>query len=127
MAYVYIVIVLALIEYMVLSGMVGWARGKYSIQAPATTGNPMFERYFRVQMNTLEGLVVFLPGLWLFATLVDATIAAILGLIGIIGRAVYAKLYVADPAKRGPGAAICGLTNMVLVLGSLYGAIRAAI
>lgn len=121
MEYVYIVIVLALIEYVVLGGMVGYARGKYSINAPAITGNEIFERHFRVHQNTLEGLVAFVPGLWLFGMFISPNWAAGLGLVGIVGRALYARGYVADPAKRGPGAMICGLVNMVLLLGSLVG------
>ena len=60
-----LVTVLALIEYMILGVMVGQARGRYKIEAPATTGDPMFERYFRVHQNTLESLIVFLPALWI--------------------------------------------------------------
>lgn len=127
MEYVYLVIALALTEYLVLGGFVGYARGKYGIQAPATTGNEVFERHFRVHQNTLEGLVVFVPALWLFGTYVSPNWAAGIGLVGIAGRALYARGYVADPAKRGPGAMICGLTNMVLVVGSLAGLIRAVL
>lgn len=125
MEYVYLVIVLALIEYVVLGGMVGHARGKYGVKAPACTGPEEFERAFRVHMNTLEGLIVFLPGLWLFGTFVSPTWAAALGILGISGRAVYARGYRLDPAKRGPGALICGVVNMVLLIGSLVGLIRA--
>jgi hypothetical protein len=127
MEYVYIVIVLALIEYLILGGIVGYARGKYGIKAPACTGNEHFERAFRVHMNTLEGLIVFLPGLWLFGTFVSASWAAGLGLVGIVGRALYARGYLSDPDKRGPGAAICGVINMVLMIGSLFGLIRASL
>jgi len=121
--YVNIVILLALVEYMVLSGMVGYARGKYGIKAPATTGHEIFERHFRVQQNTLEGLIVFLPALWFFGQYVNSLAAAIIGLIGIAGRALYARGYVASPEKRGPGAGICGIVNMILVLGALIGLI----
>ena len=125
MELVYLVIVLALVEYMVLSGMVGYARGKHGVKAPDCVGPDAFNRTFRVQQNTLEGLVIFLPGLWLFGSYVNPMAAAGLGIVGIIGRALYAKLYIAAPEKRGPGAAICGIVNMVLILGSLIGVIRA--
>ena len=125
MEFVYLVILLALIEYMVLSGMVGYARGKHGVQAPDCIGPDEFNRTFRVQQNTLEGLVIFIPGLWLFGNFVNPLAAAGLGIVGIIGRALYAKLYIAEPAKRGPGAAICGIVNMVLILGSLIGVIWA--
>jgi hypothetical protein len=127
MEYVYIVIVLALIEYMVFGGLVGYMRGKHGVKAPAVTGPPEFDRAFRVHMNTLEGLVVFVPGLWLFGTFIDPVWSAALGVIGIVGRAVYAQAYLADAAKRGPGAMICGLVNMALVIGSLAGLINAVL
>jgi hypothetical protein len=57
-------ILLALVEYIVLVGLVGRARAKYGVKAPAISGPEAFDRIFRVQQNTLEGLVVFLPGLW---------------------------------------------------------------
>lgn len=127
MEYVYLVIVLALLEYIVLTALVGRARGKFGIKAPACAGHPEFERTFRVQQNTLEGLVVFLPGLWLFGTFVNAPIAAAIGAVGIIGRAIYAQAYIAAAEKRGPGAAICGFANIALVMGSLVGVIRALV
>ncbi|HMB73122.1 MAG TPA: MAPEG family protein [Gammaproteobacteria bacterium] len=124
MAYVYIIIVLALIEYMVFGALVGRAREKYGVKAPAITGNDIFERTFRVHQNTLEGLVIFLPALWMFGTFVSAYIAAGLGLLGIVGRAIYARAYIGDPARRGPGIMICGVVNAVLLLGGLYGLVR---
>lgn len=125
MEYVYIVIVLALIEYMVLGGLVGWARGKHGVKAPAVSGPEEFDRTFRVHQNTLEGLVVFLPAIWLFGAYVSAPVAAGLGVIGIIGRGLYAKAYIEAPETRGKGATICGVVNMVLVLGALVGLIVA--
>jgi hypothetical protein len=125
MEYVYLVMVLVLIEYMVFGGIVGYMRGKHDVKAPATTGPPEFERAFRVHMNTLEGLVVFLPGLWLFGTFSNPVIAAALGLIGIVGRAIYAHGYLADAARRGTGAIICAVVNMILLIGSLVGLIAA--
>ena len=127
MEYVYIVMVLALIEYTVFGALVGRARGKYGIKAPAVTGNEIFERTFRVHQNTLEGLVIFLPALWIFGAFVSANAAAVLGLLGIVGRAMYAAAYIGDPAKRGPGIMICGIVNGVLLLGGLYGLVRAVL
>jgi len=124
MEIVYLVMTLALIEYMVLGGLVGRARGKYGINAPAVTGNDIFERTFRVHQNTLEGLVIFLPGLWLCGTYWNPWVAAGIGVAGIIGRAIYARAYIRDPASRGPGAAIVGFANVFLVIGGLVGLIR---
>lgn len=121
MEYVYIAIVLALIQYVVLTGLVGRARVKYGVKAPAVTGPEEFNRTFRVQQNTLEGLIVFVPAMWIFGAYVHPLVAAGLGVIGIIGRTLYARGYMADAEKRGPGAAICGLVNVVLLLGGLTG------
>jgi uncharacterized MAPEG superfamily protein len=101
MTYVVIVIALALLQFMSFGAVVGWARDKYQVPAPATTGNEVFERYFRVQMNTLEQLVVFLPAIWLFAQQVSATWAAGLGVVYLIGRLVYFRSYTRDPKSRG--------------------------
>jgi uncharacterized MAPEG superfamily protein len=121
-----IVIALALIEYAVLGLMVGRARVKYDVKAPATTGHPIFERYFRVHQNTLEQLVIFVPALLLFARYVSIAAAAGLGLLWIIARIVYATGYVSDPEKRASGAIATGIINLVLVIGALIGAIVAA-
>ena len=125
MEYVYLVIVLVLIEYIALGGLVSRARGQYGIKAPAVTGHAVFERTFRVQQNTLEGLVVFVPALWLFGAYLNPLVAAALGVVGIIGRAIYARAYIKDPDTRGRGATICGMVNVVLLLGGLVGLIRA--
>jgi uncharacterized membrane protein YecN with MAPEG domain len=62
-----LVVVLALLEYSILGVMVGQARLKYKVPAPATTGDPIFERYFRVHQNTMEQLIVFVPAMFIFA------------------------------------------------------------
>jgi hypothetical protein len=120
---VYLVIVLALLEYMVLGGLVGRARRKYGVSAPEITGPDVFNRTFRVHQNTLEGLIIFLPGMWIFGMYVSASVAAGLGLLGIVGRALYARGYIDAAEKRGPGVAIVGLVNTILMLGGLIGLI----
>jgi glutathione S-transferase len=122
-----IAILLAILEYMVLGGMVGYARGKYGIKAPATSGHEMFERHFRVHYNTLEYMIVFVPSVWLFGTFVSDRWGAALGLVFIIARVLYAIGYVRDPRKREVGATLTLIAVAPLVLGALYGAIRAAI
>jgi glutathione S-transferase len=117
------VTIAALIEYMVLGLMVGRARMKYRVAAPATTGHPIFERYFRVHQNTLEVLVVFIPGLWLFAHYVNAGAAVALGIAFVASRIFYAVGYLQDPERRTAGAIATMLINTVLVAGSLIGVI----
>jgi glutathione S-transferase len=114
----------ALILYMFVTIRVGSARAKYGVPAPAMTGNPDFERVVRVQANTLEQLVVFLPALWLFGHFVSARYGAALGLVWIIGRALYAWGYYQSADKRGPGFGIAIMATIVLVLGSLMGIVR---
>jgi glutathione S-transferase len=124
MAYVDIVTALALLQFIVFAFKVGKARERYGVKAPATTGNEVFERQFRVQQNTLEQLIVLLPGLYLFSHYFNPLIAAGLGVIYLIGREVYAVTYVKDPAKRSAGFGLTFLPNVILVLGGLIGAIR---
>ena len=123
MAYHYTALVtcLSLILYFVLSGLVGRARGQYNIEAPATTGHPLFERAFRVHYNTMESLTWHLPALWLFAFYCSDRWGALLGLVWIAGRIVYARGYFADPKKRGTGVLISIAASGVLLLGALVG------
>lgn len=114
---------LTLVTYMVITINVGRARVKYNVQPPNTTGNPDFERVLRVQQNTLEQLVPFLGGLWVFSLLVDPKIGAGLGGVWILGRILYAWGYYQAAEKRGPGFGIAMLAQFALILGSVYGAI----
>ena len=125
MACVDIVTALALLQFIVFGFKVGKARGRYGIRAPATSGNEAFERYFRVQQNTLEQLIVFLPGLYLFSHYYSPLVAAGIGVIYLVGREVYAMTYVKEPAKREIGYGLTFLPTVVLVLGGLFGAVRA--
>jgi glutathione S-transferase len=109
----------ALLLFLWMSIRVGAARTRLGVAAPATAGHPEFERHFRVHMNTLEGLVVFLPSLWLFAIYVSEPVAAVLGVIWIVGRVLYMLDYVKDPKRRGRGFGIQALAMMVLLFGSL--------
>ena len=119
-----IVIIIAVFEYMTFAFLVGRARARYGVKAPATTGHEVFERYFRVQQNTLETLVAFIPGISLFALFVDPNWAAWIGLVYVVGRVVYFRGYVADPAKRGPGFLLSLLSIATLLVGGLVGALH---
>lgn len=123
MALVAAVILIALIEFLAFALLVGRARIRCNVPAPATTGHPVFERYFRVQQNTLEQLIVFVPAAWFFGLYVSTVWAAVLGVLFIIGRALYLTGYVADPKKRSTGFGLSFLPNVVLVIGGLVGAI----
>jgi glutathione S-transferase len=124
MAYVDIVTALAVLQFLMFGFRVGKARGRYGVKAPAITGNEIFERYFRVQQNTLEQLIVFLPGLYLFSHYLRPLVAAVLGAIYLIGREIYAVTYVKEPSKRGAGYGLTFLPMVILVLGGLFGAVR---
>src|SRR5262245_12724402 len=85
MAYVAIVAALAVLQLVYFGVLTGRARGQYKVEAPATSGHPIFERHFRVQQNTLEQMVIFLPGLYLFGHYVSEPIAALIGSVYLVG------------------------------------------
>lgn len=105
--------------------MAGRARAKYGIKAPAVSGHPVFERAYRVQMNTIENTVLFLPTLWLAAMYGFSGWAGVAGLVWVAGRIWYALAYVNDPTKRGPGFAVGMLAFLVLLIMAAIGVCRA--
>jgi glutathione S-transferase len=118
-----IVTICAVVLYFFTSVNVGRMRVKHKIKAPATAGHSEFERAYRVQMNTLEQLPVFLTMLWL-ATIYFTplpVLPAAIGVVWLAGRALYSKAYMADPAKRGPGFGISALAQLTLLLLSVVG------
>lgn len=123
MELVAIVIGIALLEYFYFTMRCGSMRGKSNVPAPTMTGPPEFERAVRVQYNTMEQLVIFVPSIVLFGHYVSAPIGAGLGLVFVLGRFLYARGYWQDPAKRGPGFGLTILSNSVLLLGGLVGAV----
>jgi glutathione S-transferase len=122
-----IVTLLALLEYSILGVMVGRARHTYGVEAPATTGNPDFERYFRVHENTLEALIVFLPAVWIFSMSVNYHLGVLLGLLFLIARIIYAAGYLSAASKRSTGAIATGLINGILVIVPLIGIVIKAL
>jgi glutathione S-transferase len=124
MAWVTLITALAVIQFVAFGIAVGSARGKYNVHAPATSGHEIFDRYFRVHMNTLEQLVAFLPALWLFATQVNDRWAAILGAVYLAGRMLYFFSYVKDPKSRSLGFVLSAMPTMIMLVGVLYAVVR---
>jgi uncharacterized membrane protein YecN with MAPEG domain len=119
-----LVIVLALLQYFFFSLLVGRARGRYGIKAPAVTGDPIFERYVRVHMNTLELLVMLLPALWIAGAFIAQPWIALLGGVYLIGRFIYLRSYVQAPEKRSLGFGLSVLPILILLVIGLVGALR---
>src|SRR5882757_7413469 len=110
---------LAILVYFYSSILVSRARTTFGVKLPAITGNPDFERIFRIQMNTLEWMPIFLPSLWLFAIYIGDAGAAALGVLWIVGRIVYFLGYREAVAKRSPGFAIQAVVCIILWVGAL--------
>ena len=127
MAYVQLVILLALLEFLLFGFGVGRARTRYKVPAPAMSGHEVFDRYFRAHMNSLEQLVVFLPSIWLFARYVNAWAAVGLGVLFIIGRALYFRGYVQAAESRHAGFLLSAIPNVTLLIGALIGVLGAAL
>ena len=85
----------------------------------------MFEKGFRVQQNTLEQLVIFIPGTYAFAYYVSQKWVWIPAALFIIGRLVYSHEYLTKPGSRAPGMAMTLLANVTLVLGTLISIVLA--
>ena len=114
-------IMVAVIEYIGFAMLVGYARGRYGVAAPAVTGHPVFERYVRVQQNTLELLVALVPAAWLFGLYVSPLTSAALVGVYVLGRGWYAASYIRDPGRRGPGFGLSFLPLVILAVGALAG------
>jgi uncharacterized MAPEG superfamily protein len=123
MNYVHIVAVLAVLQFLVFGFLVGRARAKHGIKAPATSGSEPFERAFRVQMNTLEQLVAFLPALLIASLYWPNEIIAGIGAVYLVGRFLYRRLYLADPSKRSAGFLLTVIPTFVLLVAAGVGAI----
>lgn len=125
MPFVDIVALAALLQFFLFAALVGRARGKYGVKAPAVSGHECFERAYRVQMNTLELLMLFLPALYIAARYWPAGYVAACGSVFLIGRFLYQQAYMADPAKRGPGFLLSIAPCFALIVAGLVGAVVA--
>jgi glutathione S-transferase len=110
---------LAILFYFFTCVQVAKARAAFGIKAPAISGDLDFERVFRVQMNTLEWMPIFLPSLWLFAVYISDGVAAAIGLVWIAGRILYLTGYSKAAAKRGPGFGIQATAATILWVAAL--------
>lgn len=116
-----LIILFALVQYTWFSMRVGMARGKYGVKAPKTSGDETWERIYRVQQNTLEQLVVFVPAMIAFSMYVSNRWVVLPGLLFLVGRQLYSYEYVSNPDSRTPGMALTMLANVVLLIGALIG------
>ena len=121
MEYAVIIILLALLQYTYFSISAGIKRDTYEVEAPMISGNEIWQRHFRVQQNTLEQLIIFIPGMLAFSVYVSATWVVLPGVVFLVSRQLYAYLYVKEPKSRAPGFVPSFLSSMVLVFGSLIG------
>ena len=116
-----LVTILAVLFTFFASARVAGLRAKHKIEPPATVGNPEFERAFRVHLNTIESLMLFLPLLWLASLLYSSLIAPALGGVWLIGRVIYMFGYMSEAAKRGPGAIVTMVANAGLLILAVIG------
>ena len=122
MEYVVIVTGIVLLQYTWFSFYVGIMRGKHGVSAPKMQGHDDFERAYRIQQNTLEQLLVFLPAMWMYAWYSKPVWAAVVGVVFIISRQVYRESYQRDPASRGKGFVVGFVASMYLLIGGMIAA-----
>lgn len=123
MALVNLLLILAVAQFIVFAMLVASARGRYGVSAPATTGHEMFERYYRIHMNTLEMLIVLIPAVWIASTYWNAYFVAAMIAIYLVGRILYFRAYLANPKSRTIGFSVSFLPILALLLAGAGGAI----
>jgi uncharacterized MAPEG superfamily protein len=123
MPYIEIIAMLSLLQYLYFGYHAGMARRNSGLKAPAVTGDEAFERCYRVQMNTLEMLVIFIPSLLIAGRYWPPIVVGGLGCIYLIGRFIYRRAYISKPARRGIGFMLTLLPIVGLIALSVIGAI----
>lgn len=116
-----LIALLAVVQYLFFGAMVGRARGRYGVKAPAVTGHEGFERAYRVQMNTLELMVALLPSLFVAARFWPSSWVAGIGAVYLLGRFIYWRAYIGNPASRSLGFLLSMLPVIALLLMALAG------
>jgi len=127
MAFVTVIVMLALVEYLYFGVAVGRARTRHNVPAPSVTGDENFERFHRAHQNTLEQLVVFVPAMYAAAYYADELFAVALGVVFLIGRAHYFRSYISDPPTRSGGMLVSMGVCVLLIAAALIGAVRVAL
>jgi glutathione S-transferase len=120
---VHVVALLAVAQYFAFGVLAGRARAQYAVKAPAVSGHEQFERALRVQMNTLEQLVAFLPTLFIAAQYWSGGLVAGVGVVYLVGRLLYRQAYVTDPGKRQAGFLLTVLPTATLFVLALIGVV----
>jgi glutathione S-transferase len=121
MELVELVAALAVLQYLCFGALTGNARRISGLKAPAISGHPVFERMYRVQMNTLELLVAFIPAIFLAAKYWSPTVIAGIGCVYLVGRVLFWRAYVSDPGKRALGFILSMLPTLLLILLAIVG------
>jgi glutathione S-transferase len=121
MEYAIIIILVALLQYIFFTGRTGFTRSKYEVQAPKISGNETWERIYRVQQNTMEQLIIFIPSMLIFSNYVSNTWVMLPGVIFLVGRQIFSHFYITNPDNRAPGMVMSLFSNVALVIGSLIG------
>jgi glutathione S-transferase len=121
--YIGLVTIATVFLLIAMMGVVSRARGKYGVRAPATSGPDGFERAFRVQANTNESVLMFLPALWTAAIFMPpyAWLAATFGAIWVLARVFYAITYLDPNKKRTIPFAVSGVMVIALIVMALWG------
>lgn len=117
------VTILTAIVLIYTMSVVGKARRMHKIFPPAMGGHPEVERALRVQGNTVEQVVIFLPLLWVATLYFHGWIPAALGVVWCVGRVLYAIGYMKEADKRGPGFGIAALASLALLVLSIWGVV----
>jgi len=125
MPYVDLVAIIAVAQLFFFAYQTGAARRESGLKAPATTGHEGFERMYRVQMNSIETIILFLPALLIAAKYWSAALVALIGIVYVVGRFLYWRAYIADPNTRTIGFLLTIAPTAVLLFMALVGAVLA--
>ena len=124
MVYATIIVLLAIVQFQYFGVAVGRARGRHEVKAPAVHGDEQFERFHRAHQNTLEQLIAFIPAIYACAYFSYEWLAIAGGIGYVLGRFIYFRSYIAEPARRGIGMIATMAASVLLIAAALIGAVR---